>query len=93
MDSFLNKLKEYICYTGKGYRVGVPWKKDKPQLSENRHTALTRLCGTENKLKKDCALGAEYLQIIHSYVQKGTCERLSRGNHPHQRFGICPIFP
>ena len=42
----LKKLKESIRYTGKGYKVGVPWKEDKPELPENRHTALIRLCNT-----------------------------------------------
>ena len=51
--------------------MGVPWEGDKPQLPENCHTALPRLYSTENRLKKDCVLGAEYSQIILSYVGKG----------------------
>ena len=67
----LKKLKESISYTANGYRVGVPWNEDKPLLPDNHHTALSWLCNTENKLKKDCALGTEYLQIIEAYVEKG----------------------
>lgn len=39
----MKKLKESIRYTGKGYKVSVPWKEDKPQLPDNSHTALSWL--------------------------------------------------
>jgi len=42
----LKKLKESISYSGNGYKVGVPWKEDKPLLADNHHTALSRLCNT-----------------------------------------------
>ena len=67
----LEKLKGSIRYTGKGYKVGVPWKEDKPRLPGNCHKALPRLCNTENKLKRDCDLGTEYSQVFKGYVEKG----------------------
>ena len=42
----LKKLKESISYTGHGYKVGIPWKEDKPRLPHNHQTALSRLCNT-----------------------------------------------
>ena len=71
----LRKLKESISYTENGYKVGVPWKEDKPLLPY-RHTALSRLCNTENKSKKDSALGTEYSQIIRAYDKKGYLRRV-----------------
>ena len=67
----LKKLKESISYTGNRYNVGVPWKEDKPLVPDNYHTTLSRSCNTENKLKKNCALGTEYSQIIQAYAEKG----------------------
>lgn len=89
----LKKLKESIRYTGKGYKVGVPWKEDKPELPENRHTALIRLCNTENKLKKDCALGEEYSEIIHSYVEKGYLRRVEPEESSPPEVWYLPHFP
>lgn len=56
--------------------MGVPWREDKPLLPDNHHTALSRLCNKENKLKKNCALGTEYSQIIQAYVEKGYLRRV-----------------
>ena len=56
--------------------MGVPWKEDKPWLPDNCHTALSRLCNAENKLKRDCALGTEYSQVIKGYVEKGYLRRV-----------------
>ena len=72
----LKKLKDSISYTGNGYKMGVLWKENKPLLPDNHHTALSRLCNTENKLKKNCALGTEYSQIIQAYVEKGYLRRV-----------------
>jgi len=67
----LRKLENSISYTGERYKVGVLWKDDRPELPDNRHTVLTRLCNTENKLKKDPVVGAEYAQTIQAYIEKG----------------------
>ena len=56
--------------------MGVPRKQDNPLLPDNHHTALSRLCITENILKKNCALGTEYSQIIQAYFEKGYLRRV-----------------
>ena len=50
--------------------MGIPRKDNRPKLPDNCHTALTRLCNTENKLKKDPVVGAEYAQTIQAYVEE-----------------------
>ena len=72
----LKNLKESIICTENIYSLGVPRKQDNPLLSDNHHTALCRLCITENILKKNCALGTEYSQIIQAYVEKGYLRRV-----------------
>lgn len=89
----LEKLKGSICYTGKGYKVGVPWKEDKPRLPDNCQTALSRLCNTENKLKKDCALGTEYSRVIKGYVEKGYLRRVEPDEPSPPEVWYLPHFP
>ena len=92
-NEVLKKLKESITYTGNGYKVGVPWKEDKPVLPDNHHTALSRLCNTENKLKKNCALGTEYSQIIQAYVEKGYLRRVEPDEPLPPEVWYLPHFP
>ena len=72
----LRKLESSVSYTGERYKVGVPRKDNRPKLPDNCHTALTRLSYTENKLKKDPVVGAEYAQTIQAYVEEA---RLAEG--------------
>ena len=92
-NEVLKKLKESISYTGNGYKVGVPWKEDKPVLPDNHHTALSRLCNTENELKKSCALGTEYSQIIEAYVEKGYLRRVEPDEPLPPEVWYLPHFP
>lgn len=89
----LEKLKGSIRYTGKGYKVGVPWKEDKPRLPDNCQTALSRLCNMENKLKKDCALGTEYSRVIKGYVEKGYLRRVEPDEPSPPEVWYLPHFP
>ena len=59
-----HKAEESITYTGDKSKVGVPWRESKPRVPGNRHAALSRLCKTENKLKKDTVVETEYAQTI-----------------------------
>ena len=92
-NEVLKKLKKSISYTGNGYKVGVPWTEDKPVLPDNHHTALSRLCNTENKLKKNCALGTEYSQIIQAYVEKGYLRRVEPDELLPPEVRYLPHFP
>ena len=92
-NEVLKKLKASIHYTGNGYKVGVPWKEDKPLLPNNCRTALIRLRNTENKLKKDCALGEEYSQIIRAYVKKGYLRKVEPDEPLPPEVWYLPHFP
>jgi len=88
----LKKLNDSIGYTGNGYKMGVPWKEDKPLLRDNHHTELSRLGKTENKLK-NCALGTEYSQIIQAYVEKGYLRRVEPDEPLPPEVWYLPHFP
>ena len=89
----LRKLENSISYIGERYKVGVPWKDNRPELPDNRHTALTRLCNTENKLKKDPVVGAEYAQTIQAYVEKGYLRKVQPDEELPPEAWYLPHFP
>ena len=89
----LRKLGDSISYTGERYKVGVPWKDNKPELPDNRHTAVSRLCNTENKLKKDTVVGAEYAQTIRAYVEKGYLREVQPDEESPPEVWYLPHFP
>ena len=75
----LTQVKESLSYdtTTNRYTVGVPWKPERPKLLDNREQAMSRLCNTERKLKKDDFTRAEYEKTINSYIEKGYLRRVS----------------
>lgn len=89
----LRKLEDSISYTGERYKVGVPWKDNKPELPDNRHTAMSRLCNTENKLKKDAVVGTEYAQTIQAYVEKGYLRKVQQDEASPPEVWYLPHFP
>ena len=48
----MKKVKESVIYNRSTYRykVGVPWKEDRPTLPDNSEAAVFRLPSTERKL-------------------------------------------
>ena len=89
----LRKLENSNSYTGERYKVGVPWKDERPELPDNRHTALTRFCNTENKLKKDPVVGAECAQTIQAYVEKGYLRKVQPDEESPPEVWYLPHFP
>ena len=58
--SALNKLATSLCYEGKMYRVGIPWREDKTRLPDIYKMALQRLENTEKKLQRSPFLAIAY---------------------------------
>ena len=73
--------------------MGVPWKDNKPEFPDNRHTAMSRLGNTENKLKKDTVVGAEYAQTIQAYVEKGYLRKVQPDEESPPEVWYLPHFP
>ena len=68
-------LLETIEYTGKRYRVKLPWKVGHPPLPSNYGNALSRLRSQVRKLEKEPEVLREYDHIIKDQLEKGTVER------------------
>ena len=79
----MKKVKESISYDSSAcrYKVGVPWKEDRPILSDNWEAAISRLRSTERKPKKDQFIEAEYRETIKAYLEKGYLRHVS-SNEP-----------
>ena len=75
------------------YSVGVPWKPERPKLPDNREQAMSRLCNTERKLKKDEFTRAEYEKTINSYIEKGYLRRVSEEETTQPEVWYLPHFP
>ena len=73
--------------------MGVPWKDNKPELPDNRHIAMSRLCNTENKLEKDTVVGAEHAQTIQAYVEKGYLRKVQPDEESPPEVWYLPHFP
>ena len=66
-------MEESISYdnlTGR-YKIGVPWKQDRPALTNNHEVAVSHLHNTEKKIRKDPFVKTEYSKTIQGYVEKG----------------------
>ena len=50
------------------YVIGLPWKKDKMLLPDNRSLAETRLCSLERSLSKHPEKARMYNETINQYV-------------------------
>ena len=49
----LQKVSGSINYNNGKYCIAVPWKEQRPTLLHNRQMALSRLCNTEQNLRKN----------------------------------------
>ena len=80
----LKKMESSISHDGTRYKIGVPWKENRPKLKDNYEEASARLCNTEKKLRNKF-LGTEYQKTIEAYIEKGYLR--------HPKCGTFHIFP
>ena len=91
----MKKVKQSVTYNRSTcrYKVGVPWKEDRPTLPDNREAAFSRLRNTERKLKKDQFIEAEYRETIKTYIEKGHLRHVSFKEPPPAEVWYLPHFP
>ena len=65
------KVEQSLTYKGERYEVALPWKHERPNLSNNRQMAETRLELVEKKLLKYTQLASAYHGVIDEYLKKG----------------------
>ena len=80
----LGKVESSLQTVDERYQVGVPWRSDRPKLTNNRQMAQSRLVSTERNLRKNPIVANEYQKTIEAYVQKYAWHKMLR-NRPSCR--------
>ena len=63
-NSVLDDFDASICKKGDRYEVSLPWKKDRPDLHDNRASAEARLTSLRRKFHKNPQLGEQYDDVL-----------------------------
>ena len=90
----LEKVKNSLTVVERRYQEnGVPWKRGRPNLPNNRSLAQSRLVSTEKALRKNPTVAEEYSRTIREYVEKEYLQKI----HPDQEMAAAqwylPHFP
>ncbi|KAL7834628.1 hypothetical protein SRHO_G00288750 [Serrasalmus rhombeus] len=74
---FLSKLKEGIILKSDGhYEIPLPFKKDRPNLLDNKVCAIHCLKCLERKLRRDEQYNKDYKAFMHETITCGDAERV-----------------
>ncbi|XP_056272262.1 uncharacterized protein LOC130195038 [Pseudoliparis swirei] len=74
---FLTKLRNEIKQKQDGhYEMPLPFKKDKPNLPNNKSCAVQRLKGLERKLKRDQKYCSDYMHFMKDIIARGDAEKV-----------------
>ncbi|XP_055928122.1 uncharacterized protein LOC129959329 [Argiope bruennichi] len=76
-DMNLELFKENICFKNGRYEVGLPWKRDSNELSDNFDLAKRRLSSLMRKMQNDKVLYSEYCKVLKGYLDEGIIERVT----------------
>ena len=82
-----------LRYSDGRYCVGIPWKKEMPELPNNYNMALHRLQNTEKRLLKDQQVGESYRDVIKSYLEKGYIHKVTESEDKAVKKWYLPHFP
>ncbi|XP_031548597.1 uncharacterized protein LOC116286276 [Actinia tenebrosa] len=66
------------------YQIGLPWKYERPQLSDNKSMAETRLMLLKKRLLKDHKLLTKYTETMEQYISRGHAEKVQASDHKEQ---------
>jgi hypothetical protein len=70
-QSALDKASESLVYSEERYQIGIPWKKDQPDLPDNRDSAVKRLKSLEHHLNKKPEIAERYKEVFEGNIEKG----------------------
>ncbi|KAI4889683.1 hypothetical protein NFI96_021031, partial [Prochilodus magdalenae] len=74
---FLSKLKEGIIHKSDGhYEMPLPFKKDRPDLPDNKVCAIHRLKCLERKLRRDEQYNKDYKTFMDEIITHGDAEKV-----------------
>ena len=73
----VEQFNESVTFNGERYVVGLPFKRDAPELMSNYNEAFSRLLTTERSLKKNPEKKEAYTTAINEYVENGFARELT----------------
>ncbi|XP_065196475.1 uncharacterized protein LOC135827967 [Sycon ciliatum] len=82
-----------IKHIGSQYSVGIPWKDHPPGANASYHTALKRLANTEQRLRRDAAVGEVYAATIAEHISQGYVRRVDAADVNDGNAWYLPHFP
>ena len=87
------KVEQSLTYNRERYELAVPWKHERPSLSNNRQMAERRLELVEKKLMKDTKLASAYQGVIDEYLKKGYIRVVPLSERQPDSEWFLPHFP
>ena len=89
----MQKVSESLTYEDGHYVVAVPWRDQRPKLSNNRPLAEQRLKSTERKLASNPKVAMSYQQVIDEYLEKKYIRKVSPEEPTPDSEWLLPHFP
>jgi hypothetical protein len=73
----IEKATKSLKHLGDRYEIGIPWRKDKPELPDNRAAAERRLRSLEMSLRKKSAeVFEQYQTAFNNNIEKGYIQKI-----------------
>ena len=91
-QSALEKVRSSLRFQNHRYQVGIPWKKEPPDLPNNHEMAVKRLVSTEKHLLRKPDVAEAYSKSISQYMEKGYIRKVSPDEKQPSRKWFLPHF-
>ena len=88
----LEKVRSSLRFQNHRYQVGIPWKKEPPDLPNNHEMAVKRLVSTEKHLLRKPDIAEAYSKSISQYMEKGYIRKVSPDEKQPSRKWFLPHF-
>ena len=86
-------VSESLTFEDGHYTIGMPWKSNKYELSDNYSMALQRLQNTDKRLLRSTGLGDAYCDVLTTYQTKGYIRKVSPEEKNPDHVWYLPHFP
>ena len=71
----LEKVRSSFRFQNDRYQVGIPWKKEPPDLPNKHEMVVKRLVSAEKHLLRKPDIAATYSKSISQYIEKGYIQK------------------
>ena len=88
----LEKVRSSLRFQNDRYQVGIPWKKEPPDLPNNRKMEVKRLVTTEKHLLKKLDVAEANSKSINQYMEKGYIRKCLQMRNNQEESGFYLIL-